>query len=85
MTKKERINKKRYARYCGSYSEIARERYDFLVYEGASKHCMLWIAHKYVFHRIEYDIEKGYHIDKYHKQYAIIGYRLAKKIHRMKV
>lgn len=85
MTKKERINRKRLARYWGSYSEIARERYDLLAYERASKIYMRWIARKYVFHRMEYDIEKGYHVNKYHKQYAIIGRRLAKKIHRGKV
>lgn len=82
MTKKERINRKRLARYWGSYSKIAREKYDFLVHEKASKHCMLWIARKYIFYRIEYDIERGCHVSKYHKQYAIIGCRLAKKIHR---
>lgn len=82
MTKKERINRKRLARYWGSYSKMARERYNLLVYEGASKHYMLWAARKYFFYKIEYNIEKGYCISKYHKQYAIIGCRLAKKIHR---
>lgn len=82
MTKKERINRKRLTRYWGSYSEIARWRYDRLVYEGASKRYMLWVARTYVFHRMEYDIEKDGYVRKYHKQYAIIGYRLAKKIHK---
>ena len=46
---------------------------------------MLRTARKYIFHRMEYDIEKDCYIRKYHKQYAIIGCRLAKKIHRGKV
>lgn len=82
MTKKERINRKRLARYWGSYSKMARERYNLLVYRGASKIYMRWIARQYVFHRMEYDIEKNHYINKYHKQYAIIGCRFAKKIHR---
>ena len=84
-TKKERIGKKCSARYCGSYSKMARWRYDLLVYGGASKIYMRWTARQYVFHRMEYDIEKKHYINKYHKQYAIIGCRLAKKIYRNKV
>lgn len=84
MTKKERINRKRLARYYGSYSQRARGYFELMYYKHFSQEQMIETCRHYYFYNIEYDVEKDKCVKRYHKQWAIIARRLAKKVHRIK-
>lgn len=84
MTKTERIVKKSFTRHLGSYSQRARGYFEFMLRGHFSRKQMLTNCHNYAFHSVEYDAEKDEYVRKFHKQRAIIGCRLAKKVRRMK-
>lgn len=84
MTKAERIWNKNTTRYCGSYSQRARRYFELMYYGHFSQEQMIETCRHHYFHNIEYDVEKDKCVRKYHKQWAIIACRLAKKVHRMK-